>query len=233
MSTSKNSVTSIWRQYVLPKRRIFQPLHGAETLKNTAVWCRYGSTHSLVTVTHPQAKHSSHSCKHDIAYPSRNCSARNCTFVHVGPRHFAAPEQSTAIATSQDGGVVAFFSSSQLSRMKTVTFSNSLIQLRHSLIQAHCQVAQTTCFWPKLMTCCAYSRVSIVFLEILSCPFDSPSAAANYVVQLLWCPARVWRSYQVWWELVNWSKRWHMSNCEPITLLYFPKKYQHYWWCRT
>jgi hypothetical protein len=76
------------------------------------------------------------------------------------------------------------------------------------------------------MTCCAYSWVSTVFLEILSFPFDSPSIAANYVVQLLWCPARVWRSYQVWWELVKWSKRWHMPNCEPMTVLSFPAKCQ-------
>jgi hypothetical protein len=59
-----------------------------------------------------------------------------------------------------------------------------VIHLRHSLTQAHCQVAHTTCFGPTLITCCAYSWVSTVFLEILSFPFDSPSFAANYVAQL-------------------------------------------------
>jgi hypothetical protein len=100
------------------------------------------------------------------------------------------------------------------------------------LTQVRCQVAHTTWFWHTLMICCAYSWISTVFLEILSFLFDSPSVAANYVVQL-WCTARVWRSYQVWWELVNWSKRWHMPNWEPMTVLSYPAKYQHYWWCLT
>jgi len=156
-------------QYILPKRRIIQPLHGAETLKNTAVWYRYGSTHTLVTVAQPQAKNSSHNCKHDVTYPSKNCSARNCTAIahlFMWAHVISGPQNKELRSSSHKMCCRPAISSSQLSRMKTLTFSNRLIQLRHSLIQAHCQVAHTTCFGPTLMTCCAYSWVSIVFLEI-------------------------------------------------------------------